>query len=138
MSDAFRCLWQQQEEWRRMTDPLGELRRHIDPLGDAYKQLGLGSSTLALLRREEEQRKLQSGIVDLGGVAKIAADAERQRKLLEGSIEEARQLGVLDPSSGLRQSINKALKARDLYARMFRLLDGLQSDRVILEGLTPA
>jgi len=121
VSDEFRRLWEQQEAWRKLADPLGDLRRHIDPLGDAYKQLGLGSATMDFIRQEEERRKLLSGIADVGGVAKMAAEAERQRKLLEGPIEEARRLGLLDPASDLRQSITATMQAREAYDRLFRL-----------------
>ena len=121
MSDAFRRLWEQQEAWRKLADPLGDLRRHIDPLGDAYKQLGLGSATMDFIRQEEERRKLLSGIEDVGGIAKMAIDATRHRKLLEGPIEEVRRLGLLDPTSDLRQSITATMQAREAYDRLFRL-----------------
>ncbi len=121
MSDEFRRLWEQQEAWRKLAEPLGDLRRHVDPIGDAYKQLSLGSATMDFIRQEEERRKLLSGIGDVGGFAKLAADAERQRKLLEGPIEEARRIGLLDPTSNLRQSITATMQARDVYDRLFRL-----------------
>ena len=120
MTDEFRRLWKQQEEWRKLTDPLGDLRRHIDPLGDAYKQLGLGSATMDFIRQEDERRKLLSGIIDVGGIGKIATDAERHRKLLEGPIEEARRLGLLDPTSDLRESLSATMHARETYDRLFR------------------
>ena len=121
VSDGFRRTWEEQERLRRLTDPLGDLRRRMDPLGDAYKQLGLGSATLEFLRQEEERRKLMAGIADLGGVGKIAADAARQRKLLEGPIKEARRLGLFDPTSDLRKSMATAMTARQEYERLFRL-----------------
>lgn len=121
MSDEFRRLWEQQETWRKLADPLADLQRHIDPLGDAYKQLGLGSATMDFIRQEEERRKLLSGSGYFGGIAKMAADAEHHRKLLEGPIEEARRIGLLDPTSDLRQSITVTMQARDAYDRLFRL-----------------
>lgn len=121
MSDGFKRIWEEQERLRRLADPLGDLRRRVDPIGEAYKQLGLGSATMEFLRQEEERRKLIAGIADLGGVAKIAADVARQRKLLEGPIEEARRLGLLDPTSDLRQSMATAITARQEYERLFRL-----------------
>ena len=45
MPGSFNRRWKQQETWRRMTDPLGDLRRQLDPIGDVYKQLGIGSPT---------------------------------------------------------------------------------------------
>lgn len=84
MSDGFKRVWEEQERLRRLADPFGDLRRRMDPIGEAYKQLGLGSATMQFLRQEEERRKLIAGIADLGGVAKIAADVKRQRKLLAG------------------------------------------------------
>ena len=121
MSDEFGRLWEQQEAWRKLADPLGDFRRHIDPLGNAYKQLGLGSATMDFLRQEEERRKLLSGIGGVGGIAEMAAEADRHRKLLEGPIEEARRLGLLDPTSDLRQSITATMQAREAYDRLFRL-----------------
>ena len=123
MSDEFRRLWEQQEAWRKLADPLGDLRRHIDPLGDMYKQLGLGSATMDFIRQEEERRKVLSGIGDVGGIVKMAAEAERHRKLVEGPIEEARRLGLLDPTSDLRQSITATMQAREAYDRLFRLAE---------------
>lgn len=121
VSDGLRRIWEEQERLRRLAEPLGDLRRRMDPLGEAYKQLGLGSTTLEFLRHEEERRKLMAGIADLGGVAEIAADAERQRKLLEGPIEEARRLGLFNPASDLRKSMATAMMARQEYERLFRL-----------------
>ena len=136
MSDEFRRIWEQQEAWKRMADPLGDLRRHIDPLGDAYKQLGLGSTTMEFLRQEEERRKLLSGLGGVSGIAKMAADAEQQRKLLEGPIEEARRLGLLDPTSELRQSITAAMEARESYERMFRHPEIDEIGRLAREAMT--
>lgn len=138
MSDELRRLWEQQETWRRLTDPLGELRRHIDPLGDIYKQIGLGSTTMEFLRQEEERRKLLSGIADLGGAAKIAADFESQRKLLEGPIEEARRVGLFDPNSDIRQSITAAMEARQVYESMFRLPEVDELGRLAREAMGAA
>lgn len=120
MSDELKRLWEQQEQMRRLTDPLGDMRCYIDPLGDTYRKLGLGAGTLEFIRQEEERRRLLSGIADMGGSATAAADFERQRKMLEGPIEEARRLGLFDPNSDIRQSITATMQAQQEYERMFR------------------
>ena len=135
MSDEFRRLWEQQEAWRKLADPLGDLRRHIDPLGDAYNQLNLGSATMDFIRQEEERRKLLSGIGDVGGMAKMAIDATRHGKLLEGPIEEARRLGLLDPTSDLRQSITATMQVREGYDRLFRLPELDEIERLAREAM---
>ncbi len=138
MSNEFRLIREQQEAWKRMAFPLGDLRRHIDPLGNAYKQLGLGSTTMEFLRQEEERRKLLSGLGGFGGIAQMATDAERQRKLLKGPIEEARRLGLLDPTSELRQSITAAVEARAYYEKMFRHPQIEEIGRLAREAMTGA
>lgn len=133
MSDEIRRIWEQQESLRRMMDPLGDLRQQIDPLGDAYKRLGIGAATMDFLRKEGERRKLLSGLADVGGVAKLAQDFERQRKLLEGPIEEARRLGLFDPNSDIRKSISATIEARKDYERLFRLPEAVELGHIARE-----
>lgn len=102
-------------------DPLGDLRQHNDPLGDARKQLGVGSVMLDFLRQEEERRRTLSNLAGLGGMEKIAHDFERQRKLLEGPVEEARRLGLFDPHSDIRKSISVVTEPQWDHERLFRL-----------------
>lgn len=92
----------------------------MNPLGEAYKQIGIGSATMEF-RHEEERRKLMAGIADASGITKIAADIERQRKMIEDPIEEARRLELFDPASDLRRSMATAMSARQDYQRLFRL-----------------
>ena len=121
MSDEFRRLWEQQEALRRMMKPSGDLWRHIDPVHDAYKGLGIGSATMDFIRQEEERRRMLADLMDVGSVAKITQDFERQRKLLEGPVEEARRLGLFDPNSDIRKSISATMEAQQAYERLFRL-----------------
>lgn len=121
MSDEFRRFWEQQEALQRKMDSFGDVWRHVDKLGGAYKRLGIGAATMDFLRQEEERRKMLSGLADFGSAAKIAQDFERQRKLLEGPVEEARRLGLFDPQSDFRKSISVALEAKQAYDRLFRL-----------------
>lgn len=138
MTDEWRRMLEQQEAWRRAADPLGDLRRYVEPLGDAYKQLGLGSSTMEFLRQEEERRKLLASIGGVDALARMAKDAERQRKLLEGPIEEARRLGLFDPASELRQSITATMEARQAFERSFRRPEFAEIDRLSRDALTTA
>lgn len=135
MSDDFRRLWEQQEELRRMMAPLGDIRRHIDPLHDAYGRLGIGSATMDFIRQEEERRKMLADLGGAGGVAKIAQDFERQRKLLEGPVEEARRLGLFDPHSDIRKSISATLEAQQAYERLFRLPETMELGRIAHEAM---
>jgi hypothetical protein len=138
MSDDFRRLWEQQEALRRMIDPLGDLRRHIDPLHNAYKGLGIGSATMDFIRQEEERRKMLVDLADVGGVAKITQDFERQRKLLEGPVEEARRLGLFDPNSDIRKSISATMDAQQAYERLFRLPETMELGRIAQEAMEQA
>lgn len=119
MSDSIRRVWEEQERLRRLADPFGDLRLQAE----AFHQFGMGAATMDFLRQEEERRRLIAGIgnVEAMGVASTALEIERQRKLLEGPIEEARRMGLLDPTSEIRKSFATALEARDAYDRLFRL-----------------
>lgn len=121
MSDELRRILEQQEALRRMMEPFGNLQQHIDPLIDTYKHLGIGSATMDFLRQEEERRKMLSSLGDVSAVAKASQDFERQRKLLEGPVEEARRLGLFDPQSDIRKSITATIEAQQAYERLFRL-----------------
>lgn len=138
MSDELHRLWEQQEALRRMIDPLGDLRRHIDPLGDVYRQLGIGSATMDFLRQEKERRKMLSDLTDVGGLAKISQDYERQRKLIEGPVEEARRLGLFDPQLDFRKSVSAALEAQQAYERLFRLPEISELGRIAHEAMEKA
>jgi hypothetical protein len=126
MSDVIRRLLEQQDAFRRIVEPLADL---IDPLGDTYKQLGIGTETILFLQQAEQRRKLLSGIMgdhgrlslDGASITQLAEEAERHRALLEGPMEEARRLGLLDQNSDFRRSIGAAIEAQDAYERMFRL-----------------
>lgn len=138
MSDGIKRMMEEQDRLRRLADPLGDLRRHIDPLGDAYRRLGIGSATMDFLRQEDERRRLIASFADVGVTAKLAADFERRRKLLEGPIEEACRLGLLDPTSDVRKSMATALTAHQKYQRLFRLPEIDEVGRLAREALNGA
>ncbi len=143
MSDDIRRLFEQQEAVRRLVDPLGDLQHLIDPLGDAYARLGIGSETIRFLQQEEERRRLLSGLigdygralVDDGSIAQLAGEAERHHSLLEGPIEEARRLGLLDPNSDVRRSMTAAIETHQAYERMFRRPELDEIGRLAQEAL---
>ncbi len=114
------------------------LRRLVDPLGDAYRRLGTDSATMNFLRQEDERRRLIANFVDVDVSAKLAADFERQRKLLEAPIGEARRLGLLDPTSDIRESMAAALTAHQEYQRLFRLPEIDEVSRLAREALNGA
>lgn len=130
MSDSIRRLLERQEALRRLADPFRNLPRQFDALGEAYKQLGVGLEKTRFLQAEEGRRKLLSVTIgnyrdraglDVDAIDRIGKEAERQRKLLEGPIEEARRIGLLDPNSDLRRAMATAIEAQQTYERMFRL-----------------
>lgn len=135
MSDGIKRMMEEQDQLRRLADPFGDLRRHIDPLGDAYRRLGVGSATVDFLRQEDERRRLIASFADAGVTAKLAADFERQRKLLEGPLEEARRLGLFDPTSDVRKSMATALTAHQEYQRHFRLPEIDEVGRLAREAM---
>lgn len=134
MSDSIRRLWEEQERLRRLSNPFGDLRRQAD----ALRQLGVESASIDFLRHEEERCRLLTGFAtsDLSDVAKIAADFEQQRKLLEGPIEEARRIGLLDPESDIRKSLSATMEAREGYERLFRLPGLDESGRLASEAMS--
>lgn len=143
MSDSIRRMLERDEALRHLVDPLGDARRLIDPLGGAYDRLGIGAETMHFLQQEEERRKLLSGILGEyplgairdGTIAQMAEEAVRNRKLLEGPIEEARQLGLLDPHSDVRRSMAAALEARQTYEQLFRRPELADVNRLAREAL---
>lgn len=135
MSDEIRRLWDHQEALRRMADPLGELRRKIDPLRDVYERLGIGSGTMDFLRKEEELRKMSGGLAGSADLAKFAQDAERQRKLLEGPIDDARRLGLFDPRSSIHETITARFEAQEAFERLFRLPEIAELGGIAYEAL---
>lgn len=129
MSESIRRFLEQHEALRGAADPFEDVRRLASDWADTYKNLGIGSKTLLFLQEHEAERKLLSSIVDdhrisgLGADAlmRIAEDAERHRRLLEGPMEEARRMGLLDPNSDIRRALETAVEANRAYERMFRL-----------------
>lgn len=138
MSDEFRRLWEQQEALRRMMDPLRDLRRHIDPPEDIYKQLGIGSTTMDFLRREEERRKRLPDLIEIDSLAKIAQDYEHQRKLIAGPVEEARRLGLFDPESDARKLVIATHEAQRAYEHLYRLPELSELGRIAHEAMEKA
>ncbi len=134
MSDSFRRLWEDQERLRRLADPFGDLRRQAV----AFQQLGVGSTTLEFLRQEEERRRLLAGFTmpDVGEAASLASEFERQRKLVEGPIEEARRSGLLDPGSDIRKSLASVMDARASYEGLFRLPGSDETGRLATEAMS--
>lgn len=145
MSDYLRRILEDQEALRRMTNPAGQLRSLIDgtiphqldqiernslahridqltganlpqDIDQAYVRLGIGSEVMRFMEQEEQRRKLLYGAVGNG----IAEEAERARKLLQGPVEEARRLGLFDPHSEFRRSMDAVLTARETYEKSFR------------------
>ncbi len=132
--ESIRRFIEEQDRLRRLADPFGELHR---PAADAFRQLGIGSAAIDFLRQEEEQRRLLAGLTtfDFGGIAKLAAEFDQQRKALEGPIEEARRIGLLDPNSEFRQSFSAAMEAREAYDRLFRSPDVSEMERSGTRGI---
>lgn len=139
MSDELRRIMQVEAAMRRITDPLEDARRLIDPLGEAYKHLGAGAPTLAFLGREEEgRRKLMSHLLPSEDWINTASEIVRQRKLLEGPIEEARRLGLFAPQSERREMMSQALEARRAFESMFRLPEIEELSQLSREALKAA
>ncbi|CAE6846310.1 hypothetical protein R75461_07259 [Paraburkholderia nemoris] len=90
------------------------------------------------LRQEEAHRKMLSGLADVGGMAKIAQDFERQRKLLEGPVEAARRLGLFDLQSDIRKSISATIAVQQTYKDLFRLPDVSELRRIAHEATQKA
>jgi hypothetical protein len=135
MSDTFRRICEQHEAFLRLAEPLGNQWCRVDPLSDVYNKLGIGSTTIRFLQEEEERRKLLAGIIDIGAVANLTADAERQLKLLEGPIEEARRLGLLDSSSDIRSSLAMVMEVHQNYERLFSLPELAEVNRFVKEAM---
>jgi hypothetical protein len=123
MSDELRRRLEQQEELRRLTDPLrlGNLQRHIDPLKSVYEQLGIASVTIDSLLQERGLRKMLSCIADTSSEARLARDVVLQRKLFEGPVAEATRLGLFGPQSDIQKSITATIEAQRAYEGLFRL-----------------
>lgn len=126
--DSIRRIVEQQEMLRRIADPFGDLIRRLDPVGDAMKHLGAQSELMRFIKAEEDRRRLLSGIGDDyhlagfagGALAHWGEEAERHRKLLEGSLTEVRRLGMFSGDSELQRSMSAAMEAYKAYERMFR------------------
>lgn len=139
MTDSWRRILEQQEAARRALEGFADIRRTLDPMGDAMKNLGIGADTLRFLREEESRRKMLADVAsqsllfaeNRGAIAKALEDVERQRKLLEGPLEEAKRLGLLDPSSDLRMAMSATLKAQADYEKLFRLPAGDEVARLV-------
>ncbi|MBC8726577.1 hypothetical protein F6X37_35280, partial [Paraburkholderia sp. 31.1] len=132
MSDDFRRLFPQYDELRQLTSPLKEMQEHLRLLGDARRHLGMGSEMMELLRQEAANRKTVLGLTDL---TNIARDFERQRALLEGPIEQARRLGLLDPYSDIRKSIDAATALQQAHKDLFRLPRVTELDQIAREAM---
>jgi hypothetical protein len=65
----------------------------------------------------------------------VVEDAERHRKLIEGPLEQARRLGLLDPNSDIRRSIASVAEAHNTYQHLFRRPEIGEIDRLVREAL---
>jgi hypothetical protein len=121
MSDDYRRFLEQQEALKRMLKPLEDLQRYIDPVETAYKDLGINTATMQLLQQEAARQKMLSSLIDVDRATQIAQDFDRQRELLEGSAEEAKRFGLLNPQFDTYSSVKAAIEAHLDHERMFRL-----------------
>ena len=60
-------------------------------------------------------------LVGKNALAQVLENAERQRRLIEGPIEQARKLGLLNPQSDLNTAIKASMQAQADYEKLFRL-----------------
>lgn len=126
MTDSWRRILEQQEVIRRATESHADLQRKLDPLAEAMKNLGQAPDVLRFLREEDDRRKLLADMVGQfaqtrSAVQKILDDAEQQRKFMEGPLEGARRLGLLDRRFDAPQALLAALNAQAEYEKLFRL-----------------
>ncbi len=116
----------QKEEHRKMLSGFTDVGR----IAKIAEDFGAG-----FVRQEEAHRKMLSGLADVGGMAKIAQDFERQRKLIEGPVEEARRLGLFDPQSDIRKAISTTIEAQQSYKDLFRLPEVSELGRIAHEAM---
>ncbi len=121
MSDGIRQLLEQQDAMRRLTDPLSDILRTNKSVTDIYGQVGAASEAMRLFKADEERRKMFSSIYDGGAVGQLMREMDERRKLIEGPIEQARRLGLLDPNSDLRTSLATITAEHERYRQSFAL-----------------
>lgn len=138
MSNSIRRLLEQQEAMRRLTDPMRELGGRLKGVTDPLGQVGPSPEIMRLFEAGEEHRKLFSSLYEGGAVGKVMREIDEKRRLLEGSVTHARQLGLLDPQSDLRGSLATITEEHERYKRLFELPAVTDVGRLAREALGAA
>jgi hypothetical protein len=116
MTDELRRLLELQNEYRRITDPLGDVKRHME----SFPQNTVQTAIAELQRAEEERRKVLAD-VGVGGIGKLIQGFMQERSLAERTIGQAARLGMFDPTSDLHRSISESFNASQAFDGLFRL-----------------
>jgi hypothetical protein len=121
MSYEIRRYLELQQSLQRAINAFRDEQSHITQLREASKPLGMDSSIMASIQKEIDwHRKISSSLEGVGGITKFAQDIERQRKLLEGPLDEAKRLGLYDTRSEFHKLLDKTIEEQQSYERLFR------------------
>ena len=135
MSDSIRKMLEQQDAMRRLTDPISDIMKTSRMATEIYGQVGAASEAMRLFKADEERRKMLSSIYDGGAVGRLMREMDERRKLIEGPIEQARQLGLLDPASDFRSSLATISAEHERYRQSFALPATTEIERLARQAL---
>ena len=126
------------DEIRRMLEQQRALERIVQPVREAQKSLGIDSMEMKLLRREDEQRKLLAGLVDIGGVTSALQLAERHQRSLNDQIEQMKQAGLIGLSSSAQSAIRAINEAQEYRNQQFRMPNAIEISELAHNALASA
>lgn len=131
MSDTIRKMLEQQDALRRLTDPISDIMKTHRAATEIYGQVGAASEAMRLFKADEERRKMLSSMYDGGAVGRLMREMDERRK----PIEQARQLGLLDPASDFRSSLATISAEHERYRQSFALPATTEIERLARQAL---
>lgn len=145
MSDAFRCLFDNDREMRRLLDPLGLAAAGLDPYGGAISRASAGLEISRLLDERAEREARAMGFLSADQYRSVAFDLIQRTpsasdRFLQDMVKDTMATGLA--AGGRDQTIAKFIAesggAHRRWEEAFRLPRAHEAERLLMEELSGA